>query len=176
MSDLINIRLTKDCPSVQAMDEAAKALGMSRNEMMIKAIKMFIGFDATFYKRLEAYSQKVKVPMHIAIQNTIIKRWAQDNAKKVVWEINKDLLLEFSLCSKGIIGPKELYEMIYQMTFAEEAKERIAELEQEVSQGLELKGSDKVFYETYKSKYGYTPDLKQTTQDESMAYWQEELK
>ena len=29
-----------------------------------------------------------------------------------------------------IIGPKELYEIIYQMTFAEEAKERIAELEQ----------------------------------------------
>ena len=56
MSDLINIRLTKDCPSVQAMDTQAKALGISRNEMMIKAITIFIGFNATFYKRLEAYS------------------------------------------------------------------------------------------------------------------------
>lgn len=176
MSDLINIRLTKDCPSAQAMDTQAKALGMSRNEMMIKAITMFIGFDPTFYKRLEAYSQEVKVPMHIAIQNAIIKRWAQDNAKKAVWETNKDLLLEFSLCSNGIIEPKELYEMIYQMTFAEEAKERITEFEQEVNQGLEMRGSDKVFYETYKSKYGYTPDLEQTRQDESMAYWGEEFK
>lgn len=176
MSDLINIRLTKECPFIQAMDTQAKGLGMSRNEMMIRAITMFIGFDPTFYKRLEAYSQKAKVLMHIAIQNTIIKRWVQDNAKKAVWETNKDLLLEFSLCSNGIIEPKELYEMIYQMTFAEEAKECIAELEQEVSQGLELRGSDEVFYETYKSKYGYIPDLEQTTQDESMAYWQEELK
>ena len=82
MSDLINIRLTKDCPSVQAMDEAAKALGMSRNEMMIKAITMFIGFAPTFYKRLEAYSQRVKVPMHIAIQNTIIKRWHRTMRRK----------------------------------------------------------------------------------------------
>ena len=82
MSDLINIRLTKECPSVQVMNNQAKALGMSSNEMMIKAITMFIGFDPTFYKKLEAYSQKVKVPMHIAIQNTIIKRWARDNAKK----------------------------------------------------------------------------------------------
>ena len=176
MSDLINIRLTKECPSVQAMDEAAKALGMSRNEMMIKAITMFIGFDLTFYKRLEAYSRRVKVPIHIAIQNTIIKRWARDNAKRAVWETNKDLLLEFSLCSNGIIEPKELYEMIYQMTFAEEAKERIAELEQEVNQGLELRGLDKVFYETYQSKYGYTQGVEQTTQDGSMVYWQEELK
>lgn len=46
MMDLINIRLTKDCPSVQAMDETAKALGISRNEMMIKAITMSRGFEA----------------------------------------------------------------------------------------------------------------------------------
>ena len=93
MSDLINIRLTKECPSVQVMNNQAKALGMSSNEMMIKAITMFIGLDPIFYKQLEVYSQKVKVPMHIAIQNTIIKRWAQGNVKKAVWETNKDLLL-----------------------------------------------------------------------------------
>ena len=101
---------------------------------------------------------------------------AQDNAKKVVWETNKDLLLEFSLCSNDIIEAKELYEMIYQMTFAEEVKVLITELEQEVSQGLELRGSDKVFYENYQPKYGYAPELEQTTQDESMVYWQEEVK
>ncbi len=31
--------------------------------------------------------------MQLAIQNTFLKRWAQDNAKNVVWETNKDLLL-----------------------------------------------------------------------------------
>ena len=40
MPELINIRLTKDSPEVSAMDAQAKALGMSRNEMILKAITM----------------------------------------------------------------------------------------------------------------------------------------
>ncbi|MGD9676762.1 MAG: hypothetical protein AB7V16_00150 [Vulcanibacillus sp.] len=38
MADLINIRLIKDSPAVEAMDYAAHNLGMSRNEMIIKAV------------------------------------------------------------------------------------------------------------------------------------------
>jgi uncharacterized protein (DUF1778 family) len=37
MADIINIRLTKDCPEVSLMDETAKALGISRNEMIVRA-------------------------------------------------------------------------------------------------------------------------------------------
>ena len=65
MADLINIRLTKDSPEVEAMDEAAKSLGMSRNEMILKAIGMMISFDKVFYK-LEATGKKMKVPMWTA--------------------------------------------------------------------------------------------------------------
>jgi len=61
MPDLINIRLTKDSPAVEAMDEAASKLGMSRNEMILKAIGMMISFDKVFYKKLESYSEKMKV-------------------------------------------------------------------------------------------------------------------
>jgi hypothetical protein len=88
MPDLINIRLTKDSPEIEAMDEAARALGMSRNEMIFKAIGMLISFDKVFYKKLEAYSEKMKVPMWTALQNRIIKRWAQDAAKTAVWGSN----------------------------------------------------------------------------------------
>ncbi len=75
MPDLINIRLTKDCPEVYLMDETAKALGISRNEMIIRVITLMVNFDKTFYKKFEKYSETVKVPMHFAIQNMIIKRW-----------------------------------------------------------------------------------------------------
>jgi len=75
MPDLINIRLTKDSPAVEAMDEAASKLGMSRNEMILKAIGMMISFDKVFYKKLEAYSEKMKVPMWTTLQNMTIKRW-----------------------------------------------------------------------------------------------------
>ncbi|KAJ49770.1 hypothetical protein BD780_000918 [Clostridium tetanomorphum] len=104
------------------MDETVKALGISRNEMIVRAITMMVNFDTTFYKKLEKYSENVRVPMHLAIQNTIIKRWAQDNAKKTVWGTNKDLLLEFAYNEDGVVTTKELYEMIYKMTFEEETK------------------------------------------------------
>lgn len=101
MPDLINIRLTKDSPEIEAMDEAAKAFGMSRNEMIIKAIGMMISFDKVFYKKLEAYSEKIKVPMWLALQNMTIKRWAQDAAKIAVWGYNPEVLIEFSTTEDG---------------------------------------------------------------------------
>jgi hypothetical protein len=173
MADLINIRITKDSPEIEAMDEAAKALGMSRNEMILKAIGMMISFDKVFFKKLEVYSEKRKVPMWTALQNMTIKRWAQDVAKAAVWGNNPEVLIEFSTTEAGTIPPKELYEMAYQMTFDEEAKERIAALDREVCAGLPLRNEDdKVFYEKYRYKYGSVP----SEQDEaSFAYWESEM-
>lgn len=172
MPDLINIRLTKDSPEIEAMDEAAKALGMSRNEMILKSIGMMISFDKVFYKKLEAYSEKMKVPMWTALQNMTIKRWAQDAAKTAVWGSNPEVLIEFSTTEAGTIAPKELYEMTYQIAFDAEAKERIAALDREVSAGIPLKNDDKAFYEKYRYKYGSVP----REQDENnFAYWESEM-
>lgn len=142
MPDLINIRLTKDSTEIGAMDEAAKALGMSRNEMILKAVGMMISFDKVFYKKLEAYSEKMKVPMWTALQNITIKRWAQDAAKTAVWGSNPEVLIEFSTTEDGTIAPKELYEMAYQIAFDVEAKERIATLDREVRAGLPIRNDD----------------------------------
>ena len=150
------------------MDEAAKKLGMSRNEMILKAIGMMIGFDKVFYKKLEAYSEKMKVPMWTALQNMTIKRWGQDAAKSAVWGSNSEVLIEFSTTESGTISPKELYEMAYQMTFDTEAKERIAMLQNEISSGITLKNEDdKAFYEKYRHKYS---SVQKEHDDESFAY------
>lgn len=172
MPDLINIRLTKDSPELEAMDEAAKALGMSRNEMILKAIGMMISFDKVFYKKLEAYSEKMKVPMWMALQNMTIKRWAQDAAKTAVWGSNPGVLIEFSTTEDGSIAPKELYEMAYQVAFDAEAKERVVMLEQEIT-GIPLRNEDdKAFYEKYRYKYGSIPS---ENNENSFAYWESEM-
>jgi len=173
MPDLINIRLTKDSPAVEAMDEAASKLGMSRNEMILKAIGMMISFDKVFYKKLEAYSEKMKVPMWVALQNMTIKRWAQDAAKAAVWGSNPEVLIEFSTTEAGTIPPKELYEMAYQMAFDSEAKERVAMLEEEITAGIPHKNEDdKAFYEKYRHKYS----ISQNEHDEdTFAYWESEM-
>lgn len=130
---------------------------MSRNEMILKAITMLLDFDPTFYKKLEVYSSNANVSMGTALQNMTIKRWAQDNAKKSVWGVDTDILLEFSQSNEGVIQPKELYEMFYQMAFDEEAKERFNQYQEEVNRGLELRGEDKDFSSDYKefiNEYG----------------------
>ncbi|WP_156943658.1 hypothetical protein [Alkaliphilus transvaalensis] len=42
MANIINIRLTKDYLEVSTMDETAKALGISGNEMIVRAITMMM--------------------------------------------------------------------------------------------------------------------------------------
>lgn len=173
MAELINIRLTKDSPAVEAMDYAAHNLGMSRNEMIIKAVTMMINFDKVFYNKLKAYSEKVKVPMWVCVQNMIIKRWAQDSAKNAVWGASPEVLIEFSTTENGTISPKELHKMAYQMTFDAEAKERIEQIDKAISAGITLSDSDKAFYENYKSKY--TPISNEPTDDDLFAYWESEM-
>ncbi len=173
MPDLINIRLTKDSPEVEAMDEAASKLGMSRNEMILKAIGMMISFDKVFYKKLEAYSEKMKVPMWTALQNMTIKRWAQDAAKTAVWGSNPEVLIEFATTEDGTISPKELYEMANQMAFNAEAKERVAKLQNEISAGIPLRNDDdKAFYEKYRHRYS---SVQREQGDNFLAYWESEM-
>ena len=102
----------------------------------------------------------------------IIKRWAQDNAKKSVWGVNTDILVEFSQSNEGVIQPKELYEMVYQMAFDEEAKKRFIQLQEEINQGLELRRKDKDFYEAFKPKYGYKPQLERESLQEGLTFWE----
>ncbi|WP_410496121.1 hypothetical protein QTL86_22695 [Cellulosilyticum sp. ST5] len=55
MTELINVLLTKNSPEVVIMDTQVKALSMSRNELIIKAITILLNFEPTFYKKLEVY-------------------------------------------------------------------------------------------------------------------------
>jgi len=176
MADAINIRITKDCPSTEVMDEAARKLDMSRNELIVTGINMMVNFDTHFYKRLEAYSKRLNVPMWLAIQNLIIKRWAQDAAKSDVYGGLSEPLVEFMYGEDGTITGKDLYEMAYQMEFDKQAKERIAEQEKEVSQGLELQGEDKDFYDTFAPKYGTKAPMPTKERNKHfITYWEGEM-
>ena len=102
-----------------------------------------------------------------------IKRWAQDAAKTAVWGSNPEVLIEFSSTEDGVISPKELHEMAYQITFDTEAKERIAKLEREIAAGIPIKNEDdKAFYEKYKHKYS---SIQREPDEDSFAYWESEM-
>ncbi|WP_339059998.1 hypothetical protein [Tepidibacillus marianensis] len=61
-------------------------------------------------------------------------------------------------------------ELIYKMTFEEEANERFRQLQEDINHGLELRGEDKAFYEEFKPKYGYKARLERKTFNEGSAY------
>lgn len=176
MADAINIRLTKECPLTEVMDEAAKKLGMSRNELIVNGINLMVNFDTHFYKRLEAYSKRLNVPMWLAMQNLIIKRWAQDAAKSDVYGGLTEPLIEFMYGENGTITGKELYEIAYKEEFEKQAKERIENLEKEISMGLTLQGEDKEFYDTYSPKYGTKAPMPTKERNKHfIAYWEGEM-
>ena len=175
MADAINIRLTKDCPPTEVMDEAAKKLGMSRNELIVNGINLMVNFDTHFYKRLEAYSKRLNVPMWLAIQNLIIKRWAQDAQIRCVWRLTEPLM-NLCMAKDGTITGKELYEIAYKEEFEKQAKERIENLEKEISMGLTLQGEDKEFYDTYSPKYGTKAPMPTKERNKHfIAYWEGEM-
>jgi hypothetical protein len=147
MADLINIRPTRDSATSKEMDVAAKTLGMSRNEMILKAVDIIRGFDVSFYRKLEQYSQRCKVPMSIAIQNTMVKLWAQDAARSKAWDGYSRVLDEFMQVGDETIGAKELYERVYKETYDEATKERFEDLQEKLKSDCTLTEKEEAFEE-----------------------------
>ena len=174
MADLINIRPTRDSATSEEMDAAAKALGMSRNGMILKAVDIIRGFDTSFYRKLEQYSQKCKVPMSIAIQNTMVKLWAQDAARSKAWDGYSRVLDEFMQVGDETIGAKELYERVYKQTYDEATKERFDDLQEKLKSGRTLKEKEEAFYNDFKHIYGYVPKQKEEALEEGLAFWERE--
>jgi hypothetical protein len=174
MADLINIRPTRDSATSEEMDAAAKALGMSRNEMILKAVDIIRGFDVSFYRKLEQYSQRCKVPMSIAIQNTMVKMWAQDTARAKAWDGNSRVLDEFMQVGDETIGAKKLYERVYKETYDEATKERFEDLKEKLKSGRTLTEKEEAFYNDFKRIYGYVPKQKKEALEEGLAFWEGE--
>ena len=174
MADLINIRPTRDSATSEEMDAAAKALGMSRNEMILKAVDIIRGLDVAFYRKLEQYCQRCKVPMSIAIQNTMVKLWAQDAARSKAWDGHSRVLDEFMQVGDETIEAKELYERVYKQTYDEATKERFEDLKEKLKSGRTLTEKEEAFYNDFKHIYAYVPKQREEALVEGMAFWEGE--
>ena len=147
---------------------------MSRNEMILKAVDIIRDFDVSFYRKLEQYSQRCKVPMSIAIKNTMVKLWAQDTARSKAWDGYSRVLDEFMQVDDDTIGAKELYERLYKQTYYEATKERFEELQEKIKSGRTLTEKEEVFYNNFKHIYIYVPRQKEEALEEGLAFWEGE--
>lgn len=88
------------------VERKAKALGLEKTEFIMKAIDMIMNFDDVFLNRIIEYSEGLKVPEYMVIQNMIIKNMALDSAKVETntWTSKDKLMSEFqSVNEKGIL-------------------------------------------------------------------------
>ena len=79
----------------EALATKAKNLGMTRNELIVKAVDMFYNFDDEFLKYIKHYSDGLNIPEYLIIQNMIIWRMGEEDAQREVWGSFREALPEF---------------------------------------------------------------------------------
>lgn len=112
--------------------------------------------------------------MSIAIQNTMVKLWAQDAARSKAWDGYSRVLDEFMQVGDETIGAKELYERVYKQTYDEATKERFADLQEKLRSGCTLTEKEEAFYDDFKHIYAYVPRQREEALEEGMAFWMKE--
>lgn len=144
MSSFLNIRLTKDMPSLEEIDEAAKRYDMNRTELTMLGLEMLMSFDEEFYNRLKVYSDSMRIPMWLVIQNMLIKRMAEEQAEKDIWGDAPRMLPEFMFTVDGPLTGEALFNTLYEAKLQEEATKRVEDIKTNVLQyGLEPSEEEK---------------------------------
>lgn len=88
------------------VERKAKELGMEKTEFVMNAVDMMMNFDNVFLQKIKEYSEGLRVPEYIVIQNMIIKNMALDAAKVETntWTGKDKLMVEFQAVNdKGVI-------------------------------------------------------------------------
>lgn len=73
----------------------AAELDIKPSELVLKALEAALGFDNDFIKRMTTYADSLGVPLHVAIQNTIIDKWARERAEDVIFSKTSRIHYEF---------------------------------------------------------------------------------
>lgn len=79
----------------EALATKAKNLGMTRNELIVKAVDMFYNYDDEFLKYIKHYSDGLNIPEYLIIQNMIIWRMGKEAAEREVYGSLNKILDEF---------------------------------------------------------------------------------
>ena len=101
MDNKLNVRLPME---LSELDEIVQELGFNnRSDFVLFAIDLLSGFDRGFLDMIRSYSEGLKLPEFIIIQNFIIKQIALDQADREINGESPKLLDQFIFISDGDI-------------------------------------------------------------------------
>lgn len=66
------------------LEAKATAMGMSKSDLILKAVDMMVNFDDEFLKYIKHYSDGLNIPEYLIIQNMIIWRMGEEAAQREV--------------------------------------------------------------------------------------------
>jgi len=99
MDNKLNVRLPME---LSELDEIVQELGFNnRSDFVLFAIDLLSGFDRGFLDMIRSYSEGLKLPEFIIIQNFIIKQIALDQADREINGESPKLLDQFIFISDG---------------------------------------------------------------------------
>jgi len=82
--------------NLKDIEGKASDLGFKNiSDFVREGLKLLMGFDEIFYKKMVRYSKSLNIPLFVVVQNFIIKRLAEDAAKTEIWGPSPVLLDEF---------------------------------------------------------------------------------
>lgn len=80
---------------LEDIDKRAKELGMSRNELILKAIDTFMNFDNDFLEYIKIQANGLHTPEYLVIQNFIITKIADQEARFEVYGETQEMVEGF---------------------------------------------------------------------------------
>lgn len=117
----------------EAWKAAAKVHGLTATDFYKKAINFMSGFDLDFLNLMARKSNRLQVPDYLYLQNTVIKRWAQDAAEVLAYDDPvRKVMDEFIHDQDGVITGKRLFGML-RGNYAKHLKQEAALIEVERS-------------------------------------------
>lgn len=141
-NELLSVRLPVNSFTLEDVDKKASELGLTRSELVIKAVDMMLNFDKVFIEKAQHYSKGLHIPEWLVIQNMAIKRMVELDTHRKVWNAG-NLLPEFVFIDDKAVTGSELIKRLENQTFQEEEKKKVEALLRREYYGVPISNEDK---------------------------------
>ncbi|MFW6026736.1 MAG: hypothetical protein ACOCRX_10370 [Candidatus Woesearchaeota archaeon] len=142
MGDRIAFRIGENDFTKEELDEKADSLGITRTDLIKKAVKSIMELDSDLIKTIDQVSENVNLTFAEVIQGFVTKRIAEIDAYKEIWETSRPLL-ELMRTAEGSPGSQKLYEVLKKDAIKAEIEEKIKVLrEKQKYEGLNEEEKD----------------------------------
>ncbi len=96
--------------NISDLDAKAAQLGLTRNQMAMKAIDLVLGMDADFLAAISLWSQQLGIEQSLMLENPTAEWFAELAARAEVFPGEQQVMPTFPLAGNSVLRGKPFYE------------------------------------------------------------------